>query len=220
MLFFLSLSLRNVGQENGFLHSQKVLHFSAPLRVITTVNKHSIDFLKKYSNENKVVACSNVQNIHTYSHTKKLQSGNDVFYERGNYMDWTPNRIVALIIGIVFTLIGIAGFFVSSSMTVGSLMGFDVDIVHNLIHLVTGIIALATVFTGWFRRFNQIFGIIYLLLALAGLIYPGLYINHLLMGMTHVNAADHVLHIVVGAVAAGVGFFVHDYAPTRATPTV
>lgn len=134
-------------------------------------------------------------------------------------MDWTANRIVALIIGIVFVLIGIAGFFVSSSMTVGNLMGFDVDIVHNLIHLLTGIIALVAVFTGWSRRFNQIFGIIYLLLGLTGLIYPGLYFNHLLMGMTHVNAIDHGLHLIVGVVAAAVGFFVHDYVTSRATPT-
>jgi hypothetical protein len=118
-------------------------------------------------------------------------------------MEWTPNRIVAVVIGVVFVLIGIAGFFVSSSMAVGNLMGFDIDLVHNLIHLLTGIVALAAVFTGWARRFNQVFGVIYLL-----------------MGMTHVNAADHVLHILVGAVAAGVGFFVHDYATSRARPTV
>jgi hypothetical protein len=152
--------------------------------------------------------------------TANSQSEQPVFHERKMSMDWTANRIVALVIGVVFTLIGIVGFFVTSSMTVGSLMGFDVDIVHNIIHLVTGLIALASVFLGWFRRFNQVFGIIYLLLGLAGLIYPGLYINHLLMGMTHVNAADHVLHLVVGAVAAAVGFFVHDYSRSRATPTV
>ncbi|GHO96324.1 hypothetical protein KSF_063720 [Reticulibacter mediterranei] len=134
-------------------------------------------------------------------------------------MEWTTNRVIALIIGVVFTIIGIVGLFVTSSMRVGSLMGFDVDIVHNLIHLITGLMALASVFLGWFRRFNQVFGIIYLLLGLSGLIYPGLYFNHLLMGITHVNAADHVLHLVVGVVAAGVGFFARDYTTSRATPT-
>jgi hypothetical protein len=132
-------------------------------------------------------------------------------------MDWTPNRIVALVIGVVFVLVGIAGFFVSSSMAVGNLLGFDVDLVHNLIHLLTGIVAIVAVFMGWANRFNQVFGIIYLLLGLLGLIYPGLYFDHLLMGITHVNAADHVLHILVGVVAAGVGFFVHDYATARPT---
>jgi hypothetical protein len=136
---------------------------------------------------------------------------------------WTTNRIVALVIGIVFSLIGLAGFLVSSSMAKGNLMGFDVDLVHNLIHLITGIAALAAAFMGWSRRFNQIFGIIYLIVGLAGLVYPGLYFNALLLGLMHVNAADHVLHLVVGLVAAGVGFFVRDYDDPddrTATPTV
>ena len=134
--------------------------------------------------------------------------------ERRETMGWPTNRIVALVIGIVFVLIGLAGFLVSSSMAVGNLLGFDVDLVHNLVHLITGIVALAAVYTGWSRRFNQIFGIIYILVGLAGLIYPALYSNGLLMGMMHVNAADHVLHLVVGIVAAAVGFFVADYPAT------
>lgn len=134
--------------------------------------------------------------------------------------DWTANRIVALVIGVVFTLIGILGFFVTSSMTPGSLLGFDVDLVHNLVHLVTGLVALASVFMGWSRRFNQVFGIIYILVGIAGLIYPALYFDGRLLGLMHVNAADQVLHLVVGIVAAGVGFFVNDYATrTRTTAT-
>lgn len=133
-------------------------------------------------------------------------------------MDWTANRILAFVLGIVLTLVGILGFFVSSSMTVGNLMGFDVDVVHNLIHLLSGIVGLVAVFTGWPRRFNQIFGIVYLLVAIAGL-FPGLYFSGRLLGLMHVNAADNVLHWVIALVAIGVGFFVHDYSTTRATPT-
>ncbi len=98
---------------------------------------------------------------------------------------------MALVIGIVFTLVGIAGFFVSSSMTVGNLMGFDVDLVHNLVHLVTGLVGLAAAFTGWSRRFNQIFGIIYIIVGIAGLI-PALYFDGRLLGLMHINAADWV----------------------------
>lgn len=132
-------------------------------------------------------------------------------------MAWTPNRILAFVLGIVLTLVGILGFFVTSSMTVGNLMGFDVDVVHNLIHLLSGIVGLVAVFTGWSRRFNQIFGLVYLLVALAGLI-PGLYFGGRLLGLMHVNAADNVLHWVIALAAIIVGFFVHEYATTRATP--
>ncbi len=126
---------------------------------------------------------------------------------------WTPNRIVAFVIGIVFLIVGILGLILDT--TSGSLLGFDVDLVHNLVHLLTGILGLAAAFTGWSRRFNQIFGIIYLLVGIAGL-SPALYFDQRLLGLMHVNAADNVLHLVVGILAAAVGFFVTDSRTTRA----
>jgi|ERR1700737_2555521 putative Ca2+/H+ antiporter (TMEM165/GDT1 family) len=126
---------------------------------------------------------------------------------------WTPNRIVAFAIGIVFLIVGILGLVLDT--TSGSLLGFDVDLVHNLVHLLTGVLGLAAAFTGWPRRFNQIFGIVYLLVGIAGLI-PALYFNQRLLGLMHVNAADNVLHLVVGLLAAVVGFFVAEYSTTRA----
>jgi hypothetical protein len=126
---------------------------------------------------------------------------------------WTPNRIVAFAIGTVFLIVGILGLILDT--TSGSLLGFDVDLVHNLVHLLTGALGLAAAFTGWPRRFNQIFGIIYLLVGIAGLI-PALYFDQRLLGLMHVNAADNVLHLVVGILAAAVGFFVTDSRTTRA----
>jgi hypothetical protein len=126
---------------------------------------------------------------------------------------WTTNRIVAMVIGIVFLVIGLLGLIFDT--TSGSLLGFDVDLVHNLVHLLTGILGIAAAMTGWSRRFNQIFGIIYLLVGLAGLI-PGLYFSQRLLGIMYVNAADNILHLVVGIVAAGVGFFVNDYVEATA----
>ena len=162
--------------------------------------------------------------------------------ERRETEAWTPNRIVALVIGIVFTLIGLAGFlvpfsmanqmcetshrwseclagFLANSTARGNLLGFDVDVVHNLVHLITGLLGLAAAYTGWARRYNQIFGIIYLIIGLAGLIYPGLYFNGRLLGLMYVNALDHVLHLVVGIIATAVGFSSANY-PARSTSPV
>jgi hypothetical protein len=50
---------------------------------------------------------------------------------------------------------------------------------------------------GWSRRFNQIFGVIYLLVGLAGLV-PAFYFSQRLLGLMHVNAADNVLHLEEG----------------------
>jgi Domain of unknown function (DUF4383) len=129
---------------------------------------------------------------------------------------WTTNRVVAMVIGVVFLIIGILGLIFDT--THGSILGFEVDLVHNLFHLVTGILGIAAAMTGWSRFFNQVFGIIYLLLGLAGLI-PALYFGHRLLGLIHVDAADNVLHLVVGVVAAGVGFFVHDEVTRGVTGT-
>ncbi len=98
-----------------------------------------------------------------------------------------------------------------------NLLGFDVDIVHNIIHLATGILGIAAALTGRSRLFNQVFGVVYLLVAIIGFI-PGLNnINGLYLGIMHVNAADDILHLVVGAACAYVGFFVLDVM--RTTPT-
>ena len=134
---------------------------------------------------------------------------------------WTVNRILALVLGVVFTLVGILGFFMTSTMAPSYVLGFGVDVVHNIIHLVIGLAGLAAAFSGWSRRYNQIFGIIYLVLGVAGLI-PALHFgmpgDMRLLGLTFVNGADNVLHLVVGIVQIAVGFFVHDTETTRATP--
>jgi len=140
---------------------------------------------------------------------------------------WTTNRIVALVIGIVMVVIGIVGFFIPAENSTGvqALFGiFDVDVVHNLVHLVTGILGIVAAFTGWSRTFNRAFGVIYIVLGLLGLI-PALYFpsgaygtdSGLFLGIMHINAGDHILHLVVGIVAAAVGFGVHDDVAERAT---
>ena len=140
---------------------------------------------------------------------------------------WTTNRIVALVIGVALLLVGIIGFFIPTENSTGvqALFGiFDVDVVHNLVHVLSGIVGIAAAFTGWSRRFNQVFGIIYLLIGLLGLI-PALYLppgsfatdRGLFLGLMHINAADHVLHLLIGIVAAGVGFFVADDVAGRVT---
>jgi len=144
---------------------------------------------------------------------------------------WTTNRIVALVLGVIFTLIGIIGFFTPAENSTGvqALFGiFDVDLMHNIVHLITGLLGIAAAFTGLSRTFNQVFGIVYIVIGLLGLI-PGLYFpagsyghdSGLFLGMMHMNAGDHVLHLVAGVIAAVTGFFLERTgAMTPGTPTV
>ncbi len=127
-------------------------------------------------------------------------------------MIWTANRVLTLILGILFTWLGFFGFFVSVSMTAGMLFVFDLDLAQNLFHLITGLLALVATFAEWSRLFNRIFGVIYLIPGIASL-FPALYIGGSLFGITHVNAADSVLHIAVGLIACIVGYMLSEYAP-------
>ncbi|GCE08247.1 DUF4383 domain-containing protein [Dictyobacter aurantiacus] len=131
--------------------------------------------------------------------------------------NWSINRVIALVIGIIFLILGIVGFVTppENSTGVQATFGiFDSDTIHNILYVVTGLLGIASAFTGYERHFNQIFGIVYVLLALLGLI-PQLYFpagsygddKGLFLGLTHLNAGDHILHLITGLIAAAVGFF-------------
>lgn len=132
-------------------------------------------------------------------------------------MLWTVNRTFALIMGIIFLLLGIIGFFTPTENSTGvqAVLGiFDADTTLNIIYVLTGIIALAAAFMGFSRTFNQIFGVVYTLLGVLGLI-PALYFpagsygqdSGLFLGLMHLSVGDHVLHLIVGIAALVVSFF-------------
>ena len=59
-----------------------------------------------------------------------------------------PSQLLALAIGAVYTLVGILGFFVTgfenfASETDKTLLGFEINPLHNLVHLAIGLAGLA-----------------------------------------------------------------------------
>ena len=108
-------------------------------------------------------------------------------------------KLVAQVVGAVLTVVGIAGFF-----TGGSLLGFGVNTLHNVVHLASGIAGLALGFSNGGKNahyFNKIFGSVYLLVAVLGFVA-----SDLMASLLMVNMADNLLHLVIGVVVAGVGF--------------
>lgn len=123
-------------------------------------------------------------------------------------------KTFALAVGIVFLLVGILGFILNP--THGSLLDiFAVNIAHNLIHLLVGILGIAAAYTGWPRNYARGLGIVYLLVAILGFI-PGLAPGGMLLGIVHINLADDFLHLIVGAAALYVGFFLTARTATTA----
>jgi hypothetical protein len=110
----------------------------------------------------------------------------------------------AIIFGIFFIVAGIGGFFPALAPH-GMLFGiFMVGPVHNTIHIASGLAAFLCAFAGAgaARKYFQIFGVVYLLVALIGFYYG----NDPLMGMVEHNKADIWLHIAIAAVALFLGF--------------
>ena len=110
--------------------------------------------------------------------------------------------LVARVIGAVLTVVGLVGFFSGSI-----LLGFGINALHNIVHLVSGLLGLWASYSGWSRSYNQIFGIVYLVVTVLGFIASG-FMNSLL----NANMADHFLHLVLGVVLGYVGFMVREPA--------
>ncbi len=101
------------------------------------------------------------------------------------------------ILGIVLLLVGIAGFFMNPVLV------FQVDTIHNVVHLLSGIIALAAASSGESssRLYLIIFGIVYGLVTILGFVNSGS-----ILGLFSVNQADNYLHAAIALVCLGVGF--------------
>lgn len=110
-----------------------------------------------------------------------------------------PQQPLAQVVGAVLTLVGVAGFF-----TGGTLVIFGINALHNVVHLVSGVLGLAVGFYAgaqWARYYNQGFGVIYLLVTALGFVAPALTAS-----LLAINSADNFLHLALGIVLAGVGF--------------
>ena len=117
-------------------------------------------------------------------------------------------KTASLVFGIVFILVALLGFF-TTGMTMDAhvasaprLLGlFPVNLVHNVVHLLFGLWGLAASrsWTGA-RTYCRAGGIIYLVLAVLGLVAPDGF------GLVPLGSHDVWLHAVLGLALAAVGF--------------
>jgi hypothetical protein len=121
-------------------------------------------------------------------------------------------KTVAVIMGIVFLLLGLSGF------VLPNLLGTHLSWVHNLIHLASGAVSLYLGLRGTLaaaKLFCYGFGAFYLLLGVVGY-WLGMtsttdlpahvaqgYNEHmfrLIPGYLELGSMDHLVHVVIGAV--------------------
>lgn len=110
-------------------------------------------------------------------------------------------RMIAILFGIAFIFAGVAGF-MDIFMKDGMLFGiFMVDSLHNMVHIVTGVIAIMAATNLRFTKlFFMVFGVVYTMIAIWGFWTGG---DLMIM---HANMSDNVLHLVVGVLAIYLGF--------------
>ena len=124
------------------------------------------------------------------------------------------NSTVAAVFGAVYTLVGIAGFFVSETFAAtddNTLLGFEVNHLHNIVHLLIGLALLgASRRTETARRLNLAIGGTYVVLGIIGW-----FIQDTAANVIALNEPDHLLHLVSGALLVAVSLGADKRARTR-----
>lgn len=113
-------------------------------------------------------------------------------------------RFLAILFGIVLIFVGAAGFLPSFYIHDLLFGFFMVNFVHNLFHIISGVLAIMAATSYYYSRlFFQILGIVYGILAILGFALSG----DLSFMMLTLNIADNILHLVIAIVALYLGFF-------------
>ncbi len=113
---------------------------------------------------------------------------------------------LAWVFAVVFLLVGVLGFVPGITLN-GMLLGlFEVDMMHNLVHIASGVVALiaAMMSEKYAKLYFQAFGVVYGLVAVMGFAMSGM-----VFGMM-MNMADNLLHVVIAAAALWIGFIMKD----------
>jgi len=120
---------------------------------------------------------------------------------------------LAWVFGIVLTLVGVLGF-VPGITTDMLLLGiFHVDTMHNIVHVVSGLAALAAAYGLYSSRlYFQVFGVIYGVVTILGFVTGGAI-------LFETNMADNLLHLVIAAAALYIGFMMKAQ-PAMAAPSM
>lgn len=114
-------------------------------------------------------------------------------------------KAIAVIFGLAFISAGILGF-LPEFVTHNKLLGiFEINPLHNIIHIVTGVIALLCGFSSRnaAKGFFIIFGLVYAAVAALGF-YQG---EGVLLNLIAVNNADNWLHASIAVVSLYFGIF-------------
>ncbi len=114
------------------------------------------------------------------------------------------SKAYALVFGGVYTLVGILGFFVSTTLATGTLILFPVNVVHNIAHLaLIGIPGLIAYFVGRSVGYARAMTVLFAVLVVAGF-FPQPF-----LGIIPLGGWDIALHAASGLAALAAGFLLY-----------
>jgi hypothetical protein len=129
-------------------------------------------------------------------------------------------RKAALVTGVVFLAVGVLGFIpgvtsnyddltFNSHHSQAELLGiFQVSVLHNIVHLLFGVLGIAAARTSALRSYQYLLygGIVYFALFVYGLVID----KNSSANFVPVNSADDVLHVVLAIVMVGSALALRD----------
>jgi hypothetical protein len=124
----------------------------------------------------------------------------------------TPAQWYCLLAGLALLLAGAFGFISDSSFDTGDgvqgdlFLGFEVNAIHNLIHVASGLLLLAASPRRASARAVAVgFGLVYGVVAIIGLVD-----GEDVLGLIPINSADNLLHVALAALGIITGLISRD----------
>ena len=128
-------------------------------------------------------------------------------------MNLSLSKSYAVVFGVVYTLVGILGFFVSTTLTSADLIVFPVNVLHNIAHLaLIGIPGLVAYFAGRTVEYARAMAVLFAVLVVAG------FLPQPFLGIIPLGGWDIALHALSGIAAAAAGWLA--YGTVRRPGTV
>jgi hypothetical protein len=128
-------------------------------------------------------------------------------------------QVYAMTLGGVLVLVGLVGFLVEPSFGVGdsaqrgTLILFDINGWHNVVHLLSGVVGLAMAGTAAKARLFSIgYGVVYVLVTILGFVVGD---GGLLLSIIPINTADNLLHLAIAVTGIAIGLSSPAAAPRR-----
>ena len=113
-------------------------------------------------------------------------------------------KTVCKILGVLFLLVGVIGF------AAPNLLGAHLTTPHNVVHIVSGAIALYLGFAGSLsgaKAFCLVFGVVYLALGILGMALGTGEGRMWMLGPLHFGQSDHGIHALLGIIFLAGGLF-------------